>query len=183
MVRATGHRRRSDAGPVTPVRGQLLHLGWERYHVARITWDEGCYLVPWRDGTLLVGATVEMPASMNGRPSLACGNCSKPSASLLPSASTANFLSARAGLRPGSPDALPIVGWSEVVSRADVCDGSFSQRRAARASHGAACRRCHGQRHRRSGSAADGTVAVWEDLDQDQGCRGSGSGSGIAGSV
>ncbi len=45
--------------PVTPVRGQLLHLGWSGTPIARITWDERCYLVPWRDGTLLVGATVE----------------------------------------------------------------------------------------------------------------------------
>ena len=38
----------SGAVPVHPVRGQLLHLGWNGPHVARITWDEHCYLVPWR---------------------------------------------------------------------------------------------------------------------------------------
>lgn len=101
--------------PVKPVRGQLLHLGWTGTPVSRITWDERCYLVPWRDGTLLVGATMEdagfeEKATVAGVTSLleaACG--------LLPHAKAANLLSVRVGLRPGSPDRLPIIGWSEMV--------------------------------------------------------------------
>jgi len=101
--------------PIKPVRGQLLHLGWGADPVARITWDERCYLVPWRDGTLLVGATVEH-AGFDEQPTVAgvrglldavCG--------LLPDASHAALLDVRVGLRPGSPDPLPIIGWSEVV--------------------------------------------------------------------
>src|SRR5262249_35408681 len=45
--------------PVRPVRGQLLHVAWNGTPVRRSTWGERCYLVPWSDGTLLVGATVE----------------------------------------------------------------------------------------------------------------------------
>ena len=45
--------------PVRPVRGQLLHLGWTGTPLRRVTWSRRCYLVPWEDGTLLVGATVE----------------------------------------------------------------------------------------------------------------------------
>jgi len=45
--------------PVRPVRGQLLHLAWTGTPLRRVTWSGHCYLVPWEDGTLLVGATVE----------------------------------------------------------------------------------------------------------------------------
>jgi glycine oxidase len=34
---------------------------------------------------------------------------------LLPDASRAELLSVRVGLRPGGPDPLPIIGWSDVV--------------------------------------------------------------------
>ena len=45
--------------PVHPVRGQLLHLGWREQPLTRVVWSDGCYLVPWGDGSVLVGATVE----------------------------------------------------------------------------------------------------------------------------
>lgn len=101
--------------PIEPVRGQLLHLGWEADPVERITWDERCYLVPWRDGTLLVGATVEH-AGFDERPTVAgVKRLLDAVADLLPNASAAALLDVRVGLRPGSPDPLPIIGWSEVV--------------------------------------------------------------------
>ena len=46
--------------PVRPVRGQLLHLQWcEGDQPGRIVWGPHCYAVPWSNGGLLVGATVE----------------------------------------------------------------------------------------------------------------------------
>ena len=101
--------------PVTPVRGQLLHLGWEASNVTRIIWDERCYLVPWRDGTLLVGATVES-AGFDERPTVAgARQLLEAVCDLLPEAWTATLVDVRVGLRPASPDPLPIIGWSEVV--------------------------------------------------------------------
>jgi glycine oxidase len=45
--------------PVRPIRGQLLRLAWSGEPLRRVTWGERCYLVPWDEGTLLVGATLE----------------------------------------------------------------------------------------------------------------------------
>jgi len=103
-----------DRVPVTPVRGQLLHLQFGHAPLSRITWDDRCYLVPWDDGTLLVGATTEdvgfdehtTAAGVKGLLDAVCR--------LVPSASTAHVASARAGLRPGTPDGLPIIGRSTV---------------------------------------------------------------------
>lgn len=111
--------------PVKPVRGQLLHLGWTGRQLGRITWDERCYLVPWRDGTLLVGATVE-DAGFEERTTVSgirrlfeavCG--------LVPDAANASLLSARVGLRPGNPDPLPVIGWSSAVPRLMYATGHY----------------------------------------------------------
>jgi len=111
--------------PVKPVRGQLLHLGWVGAQLARITWDERCYLVPWRDGTLLVGATVEDAGfeernTVGGVRGLFEAVCD-----LVPAAWNATLLSARVGLRPASPDPLPIVGWSQAVPRLMYATGHY----------------------------------------------------------
>jgi glycine oxidase len=104
-----------DPLPVHPVRGQLLYLQWPEPVVGRIVWGARCYAVPWPDGTLLVGATVEdvkfdARATVAGVRDLLDGICE-----LVPHAWQAAFVGARVGLRPGSPDALPIIGRSSRV--------------------------------------------------------------------
>jgi glycine oxidase len=45
---------------VKPVRGQLLHLAWQTEQPLRhVLWGTDCYIVPWLNGRVLVGATVE----------------------------------------------------------------------------------------------------------------------------
>ncbi len=96
--------------PVRPVRGQLLHLGWIGTPLRRVTWSGRCYLVPWEDGTLLVGATVEEAGfderatveGVRGLLDAACG--------IVPHARTAGFRGARVGLRPATADGLPVIG-------------------------------------------------------------------------
>jgi glycine oxidase len=104
-----------DALPVHPVRGQLLYLKWPEPAISRIVWGSRCYAVPWPDGTLLVGATLEdvgfdARATVAGVRDLLEGICD-----LVPRAWQAEFLGARVGLRPGSPDALPIIGRSALL--------------------------------------------------------------------
>ena len=98
--------------PVRPVRGQLLHLAWDGPSLRRVTWSEHCYLVPWDDGTVLVGATVE-EAGFDERTTVAgVRDLLEGACELLPRVRTAGFLGARVGLRPATPDALPIIGAS-----------------------------------------------------------------------
>jgi glycine oxidase len=111
--------------PIRPVRGQLLHLAWRDANLRRVIWGERCYLVPWQDGTLLVGATMEevgfdekvTVAGVRGLLEAACA--------LVPRTGTADFLSARAGLRPGSPDDMPIVGPSRALQNLMYATGHF----------------------------------------------------------
>ena len=96
--------------PVRPVRGQLLYLAWNGPPLSTIVWGPRCYVVPWLDGTVLVGATVEEAGfdertTAAGVQALLDAVCD-----LLPDARDATFLGARAGLRPATPDELPVIG-------------------------------------------------------------------------
>jgi glycine oxidase len=101
--------------PVHPVRGQLVRLAWPGAPLERIVWGEDCYLVPWPDGTVLVGATVE-EVGFDERTTVAGVRGLLDAAStLVPHMASATFLGARAGLRPATPDDLPIIGPSAQV--------------------------------------------------------------------
>jgi glycine/D-amino acid oxidase-like deaminating enzyme len=102
----------NDPSAVRPVRGQLLRLRWNGPAISHVLWSDRCYVVPWTDGTLLVGATVEdvgfdERATVEGVRELLDAACE-----LLPGARDATFLQARAGLRPAAADGVPIIGYA-----------------------------------------------------------------------
>jgi glycine oxidase len=105
----------TDRVPVRPVRGQLLHLSWNGPAIRRVTWGERCYLVPWSDGTLLVGATVEEVGFDERTTVPGLRALLDAAAELVPQVERAGFVGARAGLRPATPDELPVIGPSAVV--------------------------------------------------------------------
>jgi glycine/D-amino acid oxidase-like deaminating enzyme len=96
--------------PLRPVRGQLLHLGWTGDPLTTIVWGPDCYVVPRVDGTVLVGATVE-DVGFDERPTAdGMRQLLEAVCELLPAARTATFLEVRVGLRPATPDELPVIG-------------------------------------------------------------------------
>ena len=125
----------ADPVPVKPIRGQLLQLRAEPGLLRRPIWGEAGYLVPWPDGSVLVGATVEDVGFDESSTHEARRTLLDMAASLVPALKTADFADARAGLRPKSPDDLPLVGRSRVVPGLHLRDGPLSQRRVARAAH------------------------------------------------
>ena len=111
--------------PVRPVRGQLLHLGWPAPPLARVVWSPSCYLVPWGDGSVLAGATVEEAgfderATVAGVRQLIDAACD-----IAPQARQASLKGVRVGLRPGTPDELPVVGSSAPVPGLVYASGHF----------------------------------------------------------
>jgi len=110
---------------VRPVRGQLLHLGWTGTPLRRVTWSERCYLVPWEDGTLLVGATVEEAGFDERTTAAGVRDLLDAACDVVPRAWNAGFLAARAGLRPASADGLPVIGPSSVVPNVMYATGHY----------------------------------------------------------
>lgn len=111
--------------PIRPVRGQLLQLAWSGGPLRRVTWAERCYLVPWDDGTLLIGATVE-EAGFDERTTVAgVRDLIEAACELVPHTRTAAFTSAKVGLRPASADGLPVIGASSVWPTLMYATGHF----------------------------------------------------------
>ena len=100
--------------PTRPVKGQMLCLAMHpRNLLKHVIRTPNVYLIPRSDGRLLVGATVEEagfdkrtdPATMQRFHHVAI--------SLVPQLREAKILEDWAGLRPGTPDNLPILGATE----------------------------------------------------------------------
>jgi glycine oxidase len=118
-------RAGAAAAAVKPIRGQLLRLAWPGNALRHVLWGPDCYVVPWVDGTVLVGATAEdvgfdERATAAGVRDLLDAVCE-----LLPEAWRATFLEARVGLRPATPDGLPIIGRSTAVPALTYATGHF----------------------------------------------------------
>lgn len=111
--------------PVRPVRGQLISLGWRGSPLRRVTWSRRCYLVPWPDGTLLVGATMEEAGFDERTTAAGVRDLLGAACDVVPQAWGAGFNGARAGLRPATPDGLPILGRSSVMPQLIYATGHF----------------------------------------------------------
>lgn len=97
--------------PVRPIRGQLLHLKWPAStHPTQSIWGGRCYTVPWTNGSLLVGATVE-DVGFDERSTVAgVRELMDAVVELLPDAASASLDAVRVGLRPATADHLPLLG-------------------------------------------------------------------------
>ena len=113
------------AHAIRPVRGQLLHLRWSGEPLRHVFWGPDCYVVPWRDGTVLVGATVEEVGFDERTTAAGVRDLLGAVCELLPAAWGATFTGARVGLRPASADGLPIIGESSRVAGAVLALGHY----------------------------------------------------------
>jgi len=96
--------------PVRPAKGQMVALRADDIKIERVLWSEKIYLVPRNDGRILAGATVEYAGFDK---TLTAGGIEKILAAaieLTPGLSSASIEETWAGLRPDSPDHLPILG-------------------------------------------------------------------------
>ena len=112
--------------PIRPVRGQLLHLaGSVPPGVTRVIWGRACYIVPWQDESLLVGATSE-DVGFDERATVAgVRDLLEAACDLLPGAWQAQFREVRVGLRPATPDELPIIGRSSTMPSIVYATGHY----------------------------------------------------------
>jgi len=115
----------ADPVPVTPIRGQLLQLQAAPGLLRRVIWGTAGYLVPWPDGTVLAGATVEDVGFDESLTDEGCAGLRQMAAALIPALGDAPVVEARTGLRPKSPDDLPMIGRSAVVPALVYATGHY----------------------------------------------------------
>ncbi len=115
-----------DTPPVRPIRGQLLHLAWPGVErPKRIVWGPRCYAVPWSDGSLLVGATVEDVGFDETWTVSGVHDLTKAASELLPKTWHASIEAVRVGLRPATPDNLPAIGPFAKAPRVIAATGHY----------------------------------------------------------
>ena len=100
------------AVPVRPVKGQILRVrATDRAvfptHTVR---GLGVYVIPRPHGEIAIGATTEERGFDTSVTAGAVHELLRDAWELLPGLAEATFLEATAGLRPGTPDNLPVVG-------------------------------------------------------------------------
>ena len=103
------------APPVRPIKGQMLAIAPPPGGKlpAQIVWGNGGYMVP-REDRLLIGATSEEVGFDTSLTDEAADLLSGRARDLMPSLSSWEVVERWAGLRPGSPDGLPILGRTAV---------------------------------------------------------------------
>ena len=101
--------------PVGPVRGQIVEVRLSGRPLETVLSSEEVYLVPREDGGVLVGSTLEHVGFRKEVTAGAVRQLLDAAARLCPEVSAARFVTAWAGLRPGTPDGWPILGESGVA--------------------------------------------------------------------
>jgi glycine oxidase len=100
--------------PVRPAKGQMISLRPERVKIERVLWSDKIYLVPRNDGRILAGATVEYVGFDKKVTAGALEKILNGAIELAPDLAHARVEETWAGLRPDSPDHLPILGPTDI---------------------------------------------------------------------
>lgn len=100
--------------PARPAKGQMAALRADDLKFEHVLWSEKIYLVPRNDGRILVGATVEYVGFDKRTTAGGIQKILSAAIALAPGLANARVEETWAGLRPDTPDHLPILGPTDV---------------------------------------------------------------------
>jgi glycine oxidase len=100
--------------PTRPVRGQMMALRPECAGLRRVLRSEMGYLVPRRDGRIVAGSTSEQVGFERRVTPAGMRKIFDAALELCPGLAGAEVLETWSGLRPGTPDDLPILGPTDI---------------------------------------------------------------------
>jgi glycine oxidase len=96
--------------PVFPAKGQIIALRCESVELQHILWLEHKYLVPRKDGRIIAGSTIERTGFEHDVTAGGVQLILREVMKMVPALENARIEETWAGLRPDSPDHLPIIG-------------------------------------------------------------------------
>ncbi|MEX0785763.1 MAG: glycine oxidase ThiO [Dehalococcoidia bacterium] len=111
--------------PVRPVRGQMLALGRMMTPISQTVWGPNGYLVPRANGLVFAGATVEDVGFRFRTTKRGLAQVRRAAFELVPQLRHAREHFSWFGLRPGSPDGLPMLGALPGWQNVTVATGHF----------------------------------------------------------
>ncbi len=110
---------------IRPIRGQMLKCSWHGPRITRVIWSTGCYVVPWQDGSLLVGATSEDVGFDERSTPEGIATLFAAARQVVPDLRSSEVDEVRVGLRPASVRDLPIIEPSASDPRLFYAVGHF----------------------------------------------------------
>lgn len=111
--------------PVEPVRGQMLLYRTEPGTVQRILLYKDRYVIPRRDGHVLVGSTLERVGFNKQTTETARVDLEAAATEIVPALADFPVEQHWAGLRPGSPDGTPFIGKHPYISGIYINSGHY----------------------------------------------------------
>ena len=103
-----------EYAPVVPAKGQMVSLRCDAAKIDRVLWSERIYIVPRNDGRILCGATVEHVGFDKTVTASGIHSNLDGAIELAPMLAQARVEETWAGLRPDTPDHLPIIGETDI---------------------------------------------------------------------
>ena len=103
-----------EFAPVRPTKGQMASLRCASAKIERVLWSERIYLVPRNDGRILAGATVEQVGFDKAVTAAGVHANLDGAIELSPALAAAHLEATWAGLRPDTPDHMPIIGATDI---------------------------------------------------------------------
>ena len=110
---------------IKPIRGQMLLFKFDSPPLPYVVLKAGLYLIPRRDGHLLVGSTLEDVGFDKSTTDEARDNLLQRAIEILPSLRGRPLIKHWAGLRPGSPDNIPTIGRHPKLDNLYINSGHF----------------------------------------------------------
>jgi glycine oxidase len=100
--------------PTKPVRGQMLALRPKEIRIKRVVRSENSYVVPRLDGRIIAGSTLEHAGFHKSVTPAGIRQILNGILELVPCLASADIIETWSGLRPGTPDDLPILGPTDI---------------------------------------------------------------------
>ncbi|MGV8934228.1 MAG: FAD-dependent oxidoreductase [Gallionellaceae bacterium] len=110
---------------IKPIRGQMLLFKFAEPPLPHIVLQDGMYLIPRRDGHLLVGSTLEDVGFDKSTTVEARNSLWQRAQLLLPALREMSLLQHWSGLRPGSPHNIPVIGRHPQLENLYINSGHF----------------------------------------------------------
>ncbi len=111
--------------PIQPIRGQMLLFDAKPETLEFMVLDGDHYLIPRRDGKILAGSTVEQAGFEKATTQEAREKLYRFATDLLPELRQYPVCAHWAGLRPGSPEGVPYIGFHPDLDNLSVNAGHF----------------------------------------------------------
>lgn len=108
-----------------PVRGQMLLYKLPAGALSHIIYRDNFYMIPRRDGHILAGSTVEYAGFDKSTTPQAAADLHRKAVECFPKLKQFTPIKHWSGLRPGSPDNIPLIGRHETLENLWLNTGHF----------------------------------------------------------